>query len=173
MSKNTPTKSFNYLNFAYGIGAAIVIVGAMFKFLGWNYANQMFLIGLTTEALVFVISGIEFTTKVERPRWERVFPQIDPNYKGEIDKLDLSELQRTFIDSSQIYKGVIEDLNQNMMKLNDATEKLAAKVDQLGMNLEKLDESTNMYDAEVIELKERVKKLNTFYQQHLIIKGGE
>lgn len=167
----TPTRSFDYLNFAYGLGAAIVIVGAMFKFLGWAYANEMFLIGLTTEAIVFLISGIEFRTKVERPRWERIFPQIDPNYRGEINKVDLVDIQKLYIDNSLIFKGAIEDLNQNIVKLNDATEKLTQRVDQLGTNLDKLDSTTQAYDNEMTELKERVERLNVFYQKNLIIKA--
>ena len=45
------------ITFIYGVGAAIVLVGAMFKFLGWNYANEMFIVGLTVEAIVFLISS--------------------------------------------------------------------------------------------------------------------
>ena len=43
------------LTFLYGFGAAVVLVGAMFKFLGWNYANQMFVVGLSIEARCFNI----------------------------------------------------------------------------------------------------------------------
>ena len=38
----------------YGFGAAIVILGAMFKILDWQGANWMIGIGLSTEALIFI-----------------------------------------------------------------------------------------------------------------------
>jgi len=33
---------FDYINFVYGGGAAVILVAAMFKFLGWDYANEIF-----------------------------------------------------------------------------------------------------------------------------------
>ena len=47
------------LNVAYGVGAAVVITGAMFKFLNWRFANEMLFVGLLTEAIVFFISAFE------------------------------------------------------------------------------------------------------------------
>ena len=43
----------------YGIGAAIVIVGAMFKILHLPGAAAMLAIGLTTEAIIFLLSAFE------------------------------------------------------------------------------------------------------------------
>ena len=65
------------ITFLYGFGAAVVLVGAMFKFLGWNYANQMFVVGLSIEALVFLVSAFERTTEDKEYEWENVFPQLD------------------------------------------------------------------------------------------------
>ena len=41
----------------YGIGAAVVIVGALFKILHLNGADEMLMIGLTTEAVIFFLSA--------------------------------------------------------------------------------------------------------------------
>ena len=65
------------ITFIYGVGAAIVLVGAMFKFLGWNYANEMFIVGLTVEAIVFLISAFERKVTEKEYQWEQVFPQLD------------------------------------------------------------------------------------------------
>ncbi len=43
----------------YGIGAAVVILGAMFKILDWQGANLMIGVGLTTEAIIFFLSAFE------------------------------------------------------------------------------------------------------------------
>lgn len=62
------------LGFCYAWGAAIVIIGALFKILHVPYANQILTFAMVTEALVFVVSGFE------RPgsdySWEEVFPVL-------------------------------------------------------------------------------------------------
>lgn len=43
----------------YGLGASVVIVGAMFKLNGWSGATPMLIIGLGVEALIFAFSAFE------------------------------------------------------------------------------------------------------------------
>ena len=47
------------LNAGYGLGASVVILGALFKLLHWNYADQMLMIGMFTEAIIFAVSAFE------------------------------------------------------------------------------------------------------------------
>lgn len=162
---------FDYLNFAYGLGAAIVIVGAMFKFLGWAYANEMFLIGLSTEAVVFLISGVEFRTETERLRWERVFPQLDPKYRGEIEKVDLSKMQEVYFKNTQSLVDSVDLFNVSMNKLNEAVEGLAQGMDKIGTSLERIDNASTQYEIELNELKEKMSNLNTFYDQVKWVSG--
>ena len=52
------TKAFKVtMSRVYGLGAAVVIVGALFKILHWEGANQMLMVGLLTEAFIFAISA--------------------------------------------------------------------------------------------------------------------
>lgn len=161
------------MNFAYGTGAAIVIVGAMFKFLGWRGANEMFLVGLTTEALVFLISGIEFKTTSTSLKWERVFPQLDPKYRGEIKQFDLSEVQEIYSKNTELLTNSVGEFNDTMRKLNEATGKLVESVDRIGTGLEKIDNATSLYEKELDELREKMSKLNTFYQQVNWVSGSK
>jgi len=62
------------MNFVYGFGAAIVIVGALFKILHWPGANAMLTIGLLTEAAIFVISAFEPVHM--DPDWSLVYPEL-------------------------------------------------------------------------------------------------
>ena len=62
------------MNFVYGFGAAIVIVGALFKILHWPGANAMLTIGLLTEAGIFVISAFEPVHM--DPDWSLVYPEL-------------------------------------------------------------------------------------------------
>jgi len=62
------------IHFAYSFGAALVILGAMFKLLHFPYGNEMLFIGMVTEVLVFLISA--FDTPVRDYPWEQVFPVL-------------------------------------------------------------------------------------------------
>jgi len=64
-------KTFNYL---YSIGAAVVIVGALFKLLHWPFADFMLIIGMGTEAFIFFVSA--FDEPAKEPNWEVVYPGI-------------------------------------------------------------------------------------------------
>jgi len=63
-----------FINFAYSFGAAIVILGAMFKLLHFPFGNEMLFIGMVTEVCVFIISA--FDTPVRDYPWEQVFPVL-------------------------------------------------------------------------------------------------
>ena len=65
------------MNFIYGMGAAVVIVGALFKLQHWPGANAMLIIGLGTEALIFAISAFDPPT-VHEWDWSKVYPQLNP-----------------------------------------------------------------------------------------------
>ncbi|WMJ72499.1 gliding motility protein GldL [Cytophagaceae bacterium ABcell3] len=68
----------------YGLGGAVVIVGALFKIMHWPGAGLMLIIGLGTEALIFVISAFQPVHK--DPDWARVYPQLADNYDEEYEE---------------------------------------------------------------------------------------
>ncbi|MBQ7192674.1 MAG: gliding motility protein GldL [Paludibacteraceae bacterium] len=58
----------------YSVGAAVVIIGALFKILHWPGASYVLMFGMFTEALLFTI-GI-FEKPHATYHWENVFPQL-------------------------------------------------------------------------------------------------
>ncbi len=61
-----------FMNYAYSWGAAVVILGTLFKLLHLNGANLMLCIGMGTEVFVFIISGFErMTEKVPESEAEK------------------------------------------------------------------------------------------------------
>jgi len=58
----------------YGIGAAVVIIGAMFKIQHWPFAGALLVIGLSTEAVIFFFSAFE--PLHEEPDWSLVYPEL-------------------------------------------------------------------------------------------------
>ena len=74
----------------YSIGASVVIIGALFKILHWPGASTVLMIGMFTEAFLFIIGCLD------KPHtdfhWEHVFPQLmgygtEPNYLKELEKM--------------------------------------------------------------------------------------
>ena len=68
----------------YGIGAAVVILGAMFKLLHFEGAGIMLGVGLSTEALIFFLSAFE--PKAHEFDWTKVYPELGEDYGGPMAK---------------------------------------------------------------------------------------
>ena len=69
------------LNFSYSFGAAIVIVGALFKIIHLPGADIMLCVGMGVEALIFALSA--FDKPASNYHWERLFPVLqDEGEKG-------------------------------------------------------------------------------------------
>jgi gliding motility-associated protein GldL len=62
------------MSISYGLGAAVVILGALFKILHLPGANEMLIAGMGTEVLIFVVSA--FDPVYEEYQWERVYPEL-------------------------------------------------------------------------------------------------
>ncbi|MBW7848424.1 MAG: gliding motility protein GldL [Bacteroidales bacterium] len=107
----------------YGIGAAVVIIGALFKINHYNYANEMLIIGLGTEALIFLFSAFE-PPHVE-PDWSLVYPQLAGMYGDNPIEQELSskktatqQLDQMFKEAN-IEKETLERLGQGLKKLSE------------------------------------------------------
>ena len=78
------------MNFAYGMGAAVVIIGALFKIthleFGFITGNLMLTIGLVTEALIFGLSAFEPVD--DELDWSLVYPELAT---GEARKKDVKK----------------------------------------------------------------------------------
>ena len=64
-----------FFNFAYSIGAAIVIWGALFKILHLPGGNTLLCIGMGTEIAMFILTAFDRPPK--EYEWEQVFPVLD------------------------------------------------------------------------------------------------
>ena len=70
------SKGFKYAkNFIIGVGAAVVLVGALFKIQSWPYASEMLTVGLLTEAFLFIMLGVLPPEKTYY--WEKLYPGLD------------------------------------------------------------------------------------------------
>lgn len=68
-------KKLSSMNMVYGLGAAIVIIGALFKIQHWPYGSLILTIGMIVEAIVFTISAFE--KQGDDLDWSLVYPELE------------------------------------------------------------------------------------------------
>ncbi len=110
----------------YGIGAAVVIVGALFKIQHWEGANTMLIVGLLTEAVIFFLSA--FQPQHAEPDWARVYPQLSDEYAGE------ALVPATAVSAGPSVTGKLDE----MMRNADITPET---INQLGLGLNRLSDT--------------------------------
>lgn len=74
-------KGQRFFNFAYSIGAAIVIWGALFKILHLEGGSTLLCIGMGTEIAMFILTAFDRPPK--EYAWEEVFPVLDSHNEEE------------------------------------------------------------------------------------------
>ena len=141
------------LTFLYGFGAAVVLVGAMFKFLGWNYANQMFVVGLSIEALVFLVSAFERTTEDKEYEWDNVFPQLN----GEGDGADTPGYSKAMDD----FGKTLSALNKEMADMGSALKEMRSVMEKVG----NLSGEVDALSKEVSSYNGHLKQMNAKFQE--------
>lgn len=79
------TKSFKYFkNLIIGVGAAVVLMGALFKLESWPYASEMLVVGLSTEAIIFLMLGL--LGPEPDYYWHKLYPGLE-DYNSRIAPL--------------------------------------------------------------------------------------
>jgi gliding motility-associated protein GldL len=68
-----------FMGYVYGWGAAIVMIGALFKLEHLKYSGTLLAIGLITEAFIFFLSAFE--PPLELPDWSKVYPELNEEYE--------------------------------------------------------------------------------------------
>ncbi|MDR0558852.1 MAG: gliding motility protein GldL [Prevotellaceae bacterium] len=113
------------MTFAYGIGAAIVIVGALFKILHLPGANQMLMLGMGTETLIFIISAFEPIPK--EYHWENVYPELLGEHSQHVQPRIHQHMQPQHYNASpvnnldiSIDKSTTDSLKSGIKKLSDS-----------------------------------------------------
>lgn len=70
------SKGFKYLkNLIIGVGASVVLLGALFKIMSWPGADEMLILGMITEAGLFLFLGVIGPDKDYY--WEKLYPGLD------------------------------------------------------------------------------------------------
>jgi gliding motility-associated protein GldL len=155
----------NFMAKLYGWGAAVVIVGALFKIQHWKGADIMLIVGLGTEAVIFFISAFEKAH--EEYDWSLVYPELagiaDGDGRGKDKKAiakggsgdAVSQELDKLLSEAKIGPELIESLGQGMRSLADSTNKMT--------NITDATLATDEYVANVKNASQSVEKLAESY----------
>jgi len=131
----------------YGWGAALVILGALFKILALDGANAMLMAGMGTEAFIFFMSAFEKAPK--EYHWEKAYPQI----------LEKPEETRGAVQQlNDIFKEAQID-SKVLAKLGDGMKKLSTSASQMGDVMD----GTKKYNKQMTAASSHLEKINDLY----------
>jgi gliding motility-associated protein GldL len=116
-----------------GLGASVVIIGALFKIQHWEGAGPMLIIGLGTEAVLFALFA--FAPAPHEPEWARVYPQLDDEYwaknGGQAKAIAAPGEQKSVVKSidemmnqAKIDQTMVDRLGQGFKSLTDSVGKM-------------------------------------------------
>ena len=125
----TQSKGFkNMMAKLYGIGASIVIVGALFKIQHWEGAGLMLTVGLLTEAVIFFFSAFE--PPHEDVDWSLVYPELagmhEPGHDKKKKKIDpIAQEMDRLMSEAKIGPDLIQSLGVGMRTLGENAAKMS------------------------------------------------
>ena len=145
-----------FMSKLYGFGAAIVIIGALFKIEHMPFASEMLIIGLSTEALIFFFSALEPPAHSE-PDWSLVHPEL--RYEGEDTNTATTAVEEfdSLLKEANVDSKTLKNLGDGMRNLGDQASKMSDMADAAGATQEfsdslikasnRVDEMANTYEG--------------------------
>jgi len=167
MAQSKSTKKL--FNMAYGLGASVVIIGALFKILHWEFGpltgGLLLAVGLITEALIFAISAFEPVD--DEYDWSLVYPELTGGMSsGKNDVQDAKEAEGILsrkldelLKEANIDANLMESLGESIRNFEGAAKGIAPSVDAM--------ESTKKYSDEMVEAASQMESLNSLYKVQL------
>jgi len=152
------------MNFTYGMGAAVVIIGALFKIQHYPGASALLIVGLCTEAFIFALSAFE---PVEHELdWSLVYPELAGGEKAErnevvADDADgmLSSKLDAMLKEAKIDGALMSSLGASIRNFEDASRNISPTVDSIA--------ATKKYSEELSMAAAQMESLNSLYKVQL------
>ncbi len=153
-------------NMAYGIGAAIVILGALFKIMhfkiGFLTGGLMLSVGMGVEAFIFALSAFEPVE--EDLDWTKVYPELAGGESSKKGK------QATVSDAQSMLSKKLDDIlrdakldTQLISGLGDSIKSFQSSVKPLADASESIA-STTKYNQQMVEAAVQMQTLNSLYK---------
>ncbi len=176
------------------VGASIVIIGALFKILHWRFADQMLMIGLFTEAFIFLVyaflppAGAEMAALVDAlPKMAVSSNNSNPALQSmekmmndaDINPASLKKLSEGFQKFGTTL-GQFKDVNDAVAATNDYSAKTKEATTAISVmkdayiksastmaSFNDASESTKQFHGQVQVLTKNLSSLNTIYELEL------
>ena len=153
------------MNFTYGMGAAVVIVGALFKIQHWPGASALLITGLLTEAFIFALSAFE-APDVELD-WSLVYPELAGGQAKEKAKKEdpkdaqgmLSQKLDNMLKEAKIDGELMASLGNSIKNFEGAAKSISPTVDAMA--------GQKKYAEEMSKAAAQMEALNGLYQSQL------
>ena len=165
-------------NFIYSIGAAIVIIGALFKLthfsIGPLTGNVTLAIGLITEAIIFVIFAFDAPKSEESYAWENVYPELldshaAPNPKHSTLGFQSAEVKELETSLSDKLDKMLADAKLDVSlfdRLRTGIDKFSSSVDQINQTVD-VTGSTQKYNDQLTLAASHLESMNALYALQL------
>jgi len=121
-------------NMIIGIGASVVLMGALFKLQHWPGASEMLIAGMVTEAVIFLLLGVLPPHKDYY--WEKIYPEIDIAP----DEEELKRAHSKAIHGGQGITQQLDNMLENAKVEPDMIKRLGDNLKKLGENIEKMNQ---------------------------------
>ena len=152
-----------FIPFVYGLGAAVVIIGAMGKIMHYDWAGVALPLGLGTEAVIFLIYAFQsFLRPSVEYQWEKVYPELSDNFDGPApvraaasSNIGLTSKMDDMLASSGLNSEIFDKLKGSFSKLTDTVSNLGSIADATV--------ATNEYAGNVKAAASKVGELNSAY----------
>jgi gliding motility-associated protein GldL len=161
MAQSKSTKKM--FNMAYGLGAAVVIIGALFKILHWPFGNEVLMVGMIVEAAVFALSAFEAVE--DDLDWTKVYPELaDGQSLGKKGKEASPEEAQSML--SQKLDNILTEAKldaQLVSRLGDSIKNFQGAVEPLASASQSIS-ATNSYNEQMSRAAAQMESLNSLYQ---------
>ena len=143
----------NFMAKLYGIGAAVVILGALFKIQHWTSADEMLIVGLGTEAIIFFFSAFE------KPHAEHDWSLVYPELAGMNDEQSPVRELDNMLEKAKVDGDLIKSLGEGLQKVNQAANGIGSVVD--------IADSTKEYSVQVSAAAKKLENINSLYEAQI------
>jgi len=192
---NSP-KVKRFVGGAYSIGASIVILGAMFKILHLNFASEMLMVGMSTEAILFGLGIFDKPFDEHKPQMGVVaggsavggstgIEVVQPVSNDDMKKLsegikNLTTTANQFASLSDVV-GSTKEFVKNMDAASAATGKFTTSQETLNTsagqlnasyqgitaNMDTVEKNTKVYASKIDDINKSLSSINSMYEIHL------
>ena len=148
----------------YGLGASVVILGALFKIMHWPGGNEMLILGLVVEALVFAYSAFEPVD--DDLDWSLVYPELAGGEQVRrkeavvVEEKEaegmLSRKLDAMLKDAKLDANLMESLGNSIRNFEGAAKGIAPTVDSMA--------SQKKYSEELSVAAAQMETLNNIYK---------